>query len=109
MAITLTKKAADELNRIIESKKIEGDVFLRVGVIGGGCSGFTYRLDVVDATNKSDETFESNGVTITCDPKSLIYLDGSEIDFESTMMKSGFVFNNPNHSCCGCGESFCPS
>ncbi len=107
MAIELTEKAAGEVRRVIEEQGHEGDLFLRVGVRGGGCSGFSYLLDLVEQSSDEDEVFDSHGVKLVCDSKSNLYLDGTVIDFRDEVMGRGFVFNNPNAtSTCGCGSSF---
>jgi iron-sulfur cluster assembly protein len=78
-----------------------------VGVKGGGCSGFSYLLDLTETQKETDEVFWQHGVRIICDPKSLLYLNGVTVDFRDEVMGRGFVFNNPNAtSSCGCGSSF---
>ena len=80
---------------------------VRIGVKAGGCSGLNYVLDLVDAPNDNDRVFELHGVRVYCDPKSYLYLNGTEIDFEDSVMGGGFKFNNPNaRRSCGCGTSF---
>ncbi len=107
MAIELTERAADEIKTILQRRELPGTTYLRASVKGGGCSGFTYVLDLTDAKGKHDEEFESNGVRILCDPKSYLYLNGTTVDFKDEIMGRGFVFNNPNASqSCGCGASF---
>jgi iron-sulfur cluster assembly protein len=109
MPITLSESAAKEIRSIIKDQGLPEDATrLRVGVKGGGCSGFSYMLDLVeDAPIESDEQLESNGVKIVCDMKSYLYLNGAEIDFKDEVMGRGFVFKNPNAtSSCGCGSSF---
>jgi len=107
MAITLTEKAADKIKKVFAEHKMPSGACLRVGVKGGGCSGFSYTLDVTDEPAGDDEVFESNGVRVCCDPKSYLYLNGTEVDYSDDMLKGGFVFNNPNaKSSCGCGASF---
>ena len=109
MAITLSETAAKEIKTIITDQGLPADkTFLRVGVKGGGCSGFSYLLDLTeDAKGDADEELESQGVKILIDDKSLLYLDGTEIDFRDEVMGRGFVFKNPNAtSTCGCGSSF---
>jgi iron-sulfur cluster assembly protein len=109
MAITLTELAAKQIKDIIQQQNLpEGQTKLRVGVKGGGCSGFSYMLDLTEeVAADTDEELESNGVPILIDSKSLLYLDGTEIDFKDDVMQSGFVFKNPNAtSTCGCGSSF---
>ena len=108
MAIELTQRAAEELKRIIAQQgKDPASVYLRVGVKGGGCSGFTYWLDLVEQKGEFDEEFESHGIRVLCDPKSYLFLAGTVIDFREELMGRGFVFNNPNATrSCACGSSF---
>ena len=107
MAITLTDKAASKIRKVFEENKMPDDACLRVGVKGGGCSGFSYTLDVAGKPADDDEAFESNGVKVVCDPKSYLYLNGTEIDYDDALIAGGFVFNNPNaKASCGCGASF---
>ncbi len=107
MAIDLTEKAAREVRTIIEQQSLPGNTYLRVGVKGGGCSGFSYTLDLVDAKSDNDEEFDLHGVKVICDAKSYLYLNGVAVDFKDEIMGRGFVFNNPNAShTCGCGSSF---
>ena len=107
MAVTLTERAAEEVKKVITDAKFEGTTYLRVGVKGGGCGGFGYMLDLVDNVGEKDKKFEQHGVTIVCDPKSYLYLNGVEIDFKEELMGRGFAFSNPNaKSSCGCGSSF---
>lgn len=108
--INLSESAAKEIKDIIKQQGLnEEGTRLRVGVKGGGCSGFNYMLDLTEeAKSEMDEEIESNGVKILCDVKSYLYLQGVEIDFKDDgMMQRGFVFKNPNAtSSCGCGHSF---
>ena len=108
MAIHLTETAAREIQNIIEQQELDAEnIRLRVGVKGGGCSGFSYLLDLTEQGRDNDEQFEENGIQIVCDPKSYLYLNGTTIDFKDEVMGRGFVFNNPNAtSSCGCGSSF---
>ena len=107
MAITLTERAGSEIKRAFEEQNMPEDACLRLAVKGGGCGGFSYVLDVTDRPAEDDEVFVSQGVRIVCDPKSRLYLDGTEVDFNDELMKRGFVFNNPNaKGRCGCGASF---
>ena len=105
MAITLTEKAAKHVaNFLVKRGKGIG---LRLGVRTSGCSGMAYRLEFVDETAEEDLVFESNGVKVVVDPKSLPYIDGMELDFAREGLNEGFKFNNPNvKDECGCGESF---
>ncbi|MEO1129256.1 MAG: iron-sulfur cluster insertion protein ErpA [Planctomycetota bacterium] len=107
-AVILTETAAREIHTIIEQQELDVEkVRLRVGVKGGGCSGFSYVLDLTEKEKETDEIFEQHGVKIICDPKSLLYLGGTTIDFKDEIMGRGFVFQNPNASTsCGCGSSF---
>jgi len=107
--ITLSETAAKEIKSIMTDQGLsEEGTRLRVGVKGGGCSGFTYMLDLTEEPKADmDEELESNGVKILCDMKSYLYLNGVEIDFKDEVMGRGFVFKNPNAtSSCGCGSSF---
>ncbi|MCC6950685.1 MAG: iron-sulfur cluster insertion protein ErpA [Phycisphaerales bacterium] len=106
--VVLSAIAAREIHRIIEEQELDKDkVRLRVGVKGGGCSGFSYLLDLTETQKETDEVFVQHGVTIIVDPKSLLYLNGTTVDFKDEIMGRGFVFGNPNAtSTCGCGSSF---
>ena len=105
MAITLTEKAAKHINRYIE-RRGKG-IGLRFGVRTTGCSGLAYKLEYVDETAPEDRVFESHGVRVFVDPKSLPYIDGTELDFAREGLNEGFKFKNPNvKDECGCGESF---
>lgn len=105
MAVTLTEAAARHVTNFI-AKRGKG-VGLRLGVRTTGCSGLAYKLEYADAIEAEDLVFESNGVTVVIDPKSLPYLDGTELDFAREGLNEGFKFNNPNvKDECGCGESF---
>ena len=105
MAVTLTDRAAQHVQRYIE-KRGKG-VGLRLGVKTTGCSGLAYKLEFADDILPEDNSFESNGVRVLIDPKSLAYLDGTELDFVREGLNEGFKFNNPNEKDrCGCGESF---
>ena len=108
MAISLSDTAVREIDQIINQQELDRqNIRLRVGVKGGGCSGFSYVLDLTETERDNDEAFEANGITVVCDPKSYLYLNGTSIDFKDEMMGRGFVFNNPNAtSTCGCGSSF---
>lgn len=105
MAITLTEQAAQHVSRYIE-KRGKG-LGVRLGVRTTGCSGLAYKLEFVDDAVPEDAMFESHGVRVFVDPKSLPYIDGTELDFAREGLNEGFKFNNPNvKSECGCGESF---
>ena len=105
MAVTLTDKAVQRVANFLE-KRGKG-VGLRLGVRTSGCSGMAYKLEFVDEINADDVVFENSGVKIIVDAKSLIHLDGTELDFVKEGLNEGFQFNNPNAKGeCGCGESF---
>ena len=108
MSIDLTERAASEVKTIMQQQNLEADkTYLRVGVKGGGCSGFSYTLDLTEHVSDSDEVFDVHGVKVICDPKSHIYLQGTSVDFKDEVMGRGFVFGNPNAThTCGCGSSF---
>jgi iron-sulfur cluster assembly protein len=105
MAITVTENAARHIAKNL-SKRGKG-VGLRLGVRTSGCSGLAYKLEYADEIRPEDARFDSHGVTVLVDPKSLAYLDGTELDFAREGLNEGFKFNNPNvKDACGCGESF---
>jgi len=105
--ITLTERAVKEVRRIIEEQDLPDGTVLRVGVKGGGCSGFSYSLGFDDKVNETDQVTEEHGIKVVCDPKSFLYLNDTQVDFEESLMGRGFKFGNPNASkTCGCGESF---
>jgi iron-sulfur cluster assembly protein len=106
--VTLTESAAREIRTIIGQQELDADkVCLRVGVKGGGCSGFSYVLDLTENKKDTDEAFDQHGIMVICDPRSLAYLAGTVVDFKDEIMGRGFVFQNPNAtSSCGCGSSF---
>jgi iron-sulfur cluster assembly protein len=105
MAITLTEKAAKHISRYIE-RRGKG-MGLRLGVRTNGCSGLAYTLEYVDELAAEDQVYESHGVRVFVDPKSLPYIDGTELDFAREGLNEGFKFQNPNvKNECGCGESF---
>ena len=134
MPVNVTETAAREIDAIIRQQGLDADkVRLRVGVKGGGCSGFSYLLDLTEVQKESDELWEFSyarrpdpkaasaqgggvatatgaepfTVRVICDPKSYLYLNGTTIDFKDEIMGRGFVFNTPNaNSTCGCGSSF---
>jgi iron-sulfur cluster assembly protein len=112
--ITLTEVAGQQVCEIIkqqldaakEKNESPDKLCLRVGVRGGGCGGFGYSLDIAEEIGEQDEAWEQHGVTLVCDSRSHIYLDGTTIDFKDEEMGRGFVFNNPNSTnTCGCGSA----
>ena len=105
MAVSLTEKAANHVQSYL-AKRGKG-VALRLGVRTSGCSGLAYRLEFADKVDAEDVEFESHGVKVVIDRKSLAFLDGTELDFGKEGLNEGFKFNNPNvKDECGCGESF---
>jgi len=105
MAVTLTERAAQRVAAFL-SKRGKG-IALRLGVRTTGCSGMAYKLEYVDQVEPEDQLFEAHGVKIVVDPKSLAFLEGTELDFVREGLNEGFRFNNPNErDRCGCGESF---
>lgn len=106
MALSLTEAAADRVKSFLENRG--KGLGVRLGVKTTGCSGMAYVIEFVDEVNAmEDEIFESNGVKIIVDKKSLVYIDGTEMDFVKEGLNEGFEFKNPNEKdSCGCGESF---
>lgn len=107
--ITLTEQASSEINRIISEKKLSKGSFLRLSVKGGGCAGFNYVMDFDTEVRQLDVEFESQGIKILVDRKSLLYVDGTQINFDTSLTERGFKFDNPKaDAACGCGTSFTP-
>lgn len=108
MSIVLTEKAAQEVRRAMEEQKPGEEVMLRIGVKGGGCSGFQYALDFDEkADEQADLKIEQHGVTVVVDKKCLLYLEGTTLDYYESIEQRGFTFDNPNVvKSCGCGSSF---
>jgi len=109
MAITVTEKAASEVKRILtEQQGLPEKVYLRMRVVGGGCSGFQHKLDLDPAVNpKLDEVFEFHGIPVVVDKRSLMYLNDVTVDFHDDLNRRGFSISNPSaKSTCGCGSSF---
>ncbi len=105
MAITMTEPAAERVKMFLENRG--KGVGLRLAVKTTGCSGMSYVLEFVDTVNSDDEVFEDHGVKVIVDKKSLVYIDGTEVDFSREGLSEGFKFNNPKEkNQCGCGESF---
>jgi len=103
--IEITEHAAAEIAKQ-RDKRGNPDAMIRIGVRGGGCTGFTYVFEWSEQTRPTDKVFSAHGVSIVVDPKSLVYLGGMQLDFVRGMMGHGFKFNNPNaKGSCGCGES----
>lgn len=108
MSVTLTEKAAKEVQRVLSEQKMPDSTMLRVGVVGGGCSGFQYSLGFDDKADPAkDQIVEQHGIRVAVDKKSELFLDGTVLDFYDGLEKRGFTFNNPNAvKSCGCGSSF---
>ena len=107
MSVTLTPKAAAKVRTLMEQPDQKEAGGLRLRVVGGGCAGLTYQLALEREASEADEVYESEGVQIFVDPKSNLFLNGTEIDYHESMMGSGFEFRNPNATGgCGCGTSF---
>lgn len=105
MAVTLTEAAANRVKTYLDNRG--KGIGLRLGVKTSGCSGLAYVLEFVDVLNDDDQVFEQHGVKVIVDEKSLVYLDGTELDFVKEGLNEGFKYNNPNvKNECGCGESF---
>lgn len=106
--LTVTEKAAGEIQRVISEQSMPGDTVLRIGISAGGCSGFQYKLGLdqsVDAAK--DHVSEQHGIKVAVDKKSLLHLDGTVVDYYDGLEKRGFSFENPNVvKSCGCGSSF---
>ncbi len=107
MSITVSEKAGVEVRRVMEDKSLADTGGVRMGVKGGGCSGFSYVMSLEDQPGLGDEVFEAEGIRVFVDPKSYLYLEGTELDFNDDLTNRGFVFKNPQSSgTCGCGASF---
>jgi iron-sulfur cluster assembly protein len=107
MSVTLTEKAATEVKKIITEQNLPEGTVLRVGVQGGGCSGFSYSLGFDTATSEKDRIAEVHGIKLAVEKKYDPYLEGTVVDYYDGLEKRGFVFNNPNVvKSCGCGSSF---
>jgi iron-sulfur cluster assembly protein len=107
--IYVSDKAREKVQKLMDDAGVTGDdsYFLRVGVVGGGCSGLSYKLDFDNEKKPTDQVFEDNGVKVVTDLKSFLYLVNTTLDFSDGLNGKGFYFSNPNASrTCGCGESF---
>ncbi len=103
--VTLTDAAVDKVKEIMSERGEQGG--LRIAVVGGGCSGFQYQMSLESETNADDKIIEQNGLKIIVDARSLLYLEGTNVDYVNGLNGSGFKFDNPNsRGTCGCGESF---
>ena len=107
MLLTVSEKAAGKLSQLAQKQGKSADAALRIRVVGGGCSGMTYQFGFAEKLDDNDKIIEQHGVKVAVDTMSMAYLSGSELDYEETLMKSGFKVHNPNASVsCSCGESF---
>jgi len=105
--IKITGKAVDQVKRLKNENDIPENCGLRIGIKGGGCSGFSYTLGFDETTKEGDKIIEHDGLRLFVDGKSLFYLTGTELDFSDGLNGKGFIFNNPNAvKTCGCGQSF---
>jgi iron-sulfur cluster assembly protein len=103
--ITVTPKAIQKIRQTFEKQGVEG--YLRLGILGGGCSGLSYQFKFETKTRATDKVFDYEGVKIIVDPKSFLYLSGLTLDYKESLMQSGFEFDNPHATkSCGCGTSF---
>ncbi len=106
MLLSITEKAAVKVRQIAE-KQGKPVSALRIQVVGGGCSGLSYTFGFAETLDPKDKLFEQHGIKVAVDPRTLLYIAGSELDYEQTLMKSGFKVKNPNATVsCSCGESF---
>lgn len=107
-AVTVSEKAKEQVLKLMaEAGKSDASYFLRVSVVGGGCSGLSYKMDFDNQLKPTDQVFEHNGIRVVSDLKSLLYLVNTTLEFSDGLNGKGFYFNNPNASrTCGCGESF---
>ncbi|HYE93354.1 MAG: iron-sulfur cluster assembly accessory protein [Candidatus Rokubacteria bacterium] len=107
MALTLSEKAVQHVKQLKQAQNLGDEVFLRMGVKGGGCSGMSYALEFDSEKGPHDKEFEIDGIKIVCDKKSYLYLNGTTLDYVMQGLTGGFTFVNPQaKSACGCGESF---
>jgi iron-sulfur cluster assembly protein len=108
-SIYVSDKAKDKVIKLMDEAGVSSDpsYFLRVGVVGGGCSGLSYKMDFDNEVKPMDQVFEDNGIKVVTDLKSFLYLVNTELNFSDGLNGKGFFFDNPNASrSCGCGESF---
>jgi iron-sulfur cluster assembly protein len=106
MAVALTETAVKQVKQLMEGQKLE-NVYLRMGVKGGGCSGISYSLEFDNETGPRDKKFDIDGIQVVCDAKSYLYLNGTTLDYVTQGLTGGFTFLNPQaKSSCGCGTSF---
>ena len=107
MALKLSDAAVKQVKELRQAQNLGEDVFLRMGVKGGGCSGMSYALEFDNEVGPEDREFQIDGVRVVCDTKSYLYLSGTTLDYVQEGLTGGFTFGNPNaKSSCGCGSSF---
>jgi iron-sulfur cluster assembly accessory protein len=107
MELTLTDTAVSEVRKFMEAENANGEAGLRIRVVPGGCSGFSYSMQIEDGPRQGDEIFDRDGLRVFVDMFSRQYLEGVQVDYVSSVMGSGFTFSNPNATgSCGCGSSF---
>ncbi len=105
--VNISESASQQIKNLLSQGSNPRDSFLRVKVVPGGCSGFSYKLDFDQAMQPADKVFEENGTKVVIDSKSLLYILGMTLDYEGGLNGKGFMFSNPNASkTCGCGSSF---
>ena len=106
MAVALTETAVKHVKQLMQSQQLD-NVYLRMGVKGGGCSGLSYALEFDNEVGPHDKKFDIDGIQVVCDAKSYLYLNGTTLDYVTEGLTGGFTFSNPNaKSSCGCGTSF---
>ena len=107
MSIRLTPQAVEKIQGLFRRHRLPETACLRIRVREGGCSGMSYAMSIASAPAEDDEVIDAHGVRLVCDPQSLTWLDGTEIDYDPTLVAGGFVFHNPNaQNVCNCGNSF---
>lgn len=105
--LQISDKARDRVQTLMQADGLDNSYFVRVSVVAGGCSGMTYQMDFDNEQREGDEVFEDNGMKLVTDPRSVLYLFGTTLEFSDGLNGKGFFFNNPNAArTCGCGESF---
>jgi iron-sulfur cluster assembly protein len=107
MALTLSEQAVEQVKKLKTEQNLGDEIFLRMGVKGGGCSGMSYALEFDSEKGPHDKEFDIEGIKVVCDKKSYLYLNGTTLDYVKQGLTGGFTFRNPQaKSACGCGESF---
>lgn len=104
--VILTERAAERARQML-TKRGTPEAAIRIGVVSGGCSGMSYKLEYADTVEEGDQLFEQHGIRVVVDAKSMLFMNGTQVDFVTEQFRSGFKFGNPNEKDrCGCGESF---